>query len=481
MAADAGARWVAALAEVATTLERLGGEGWLVGGCLRDALLGVPVRDVDLAVTCEPLVLAHALQRMRTITIAPLNRDSVRLGLHNVVEGEAPLELDVSPLHGGSLTADLALRDFRVNALALPLGARTEFVALFEQADKRAEYIQPPPSLLDPLGGLADLRDRKIVPASGHALSDDPGRILRAARLAARFGFAPSPVFRDAARAVAPALLDLSGDRLRDELNALLALPRAADGLDLLEEAGGSTVLFPTLHRDGVVAHTFASVRAAGAFQVGGTAYPGMEPLAALVPLWDWYAAPLPDGLPRIVALRWGVLWHGPLPHLRADAPETGGGGAAIRVAAHIKLAGPERAIARKVALYGHAKQVEELVADGEPRRARYFFDQLGDAAVDAITAAAACNAALAVAPVEGMRFSPAVAEGAYDILSRYFSDSEWLIPRRLLTGTDLIRELAMAPGPDIGRMLAELRHAQLDERVRTREEALQWARAHRK
>lgn len=480
MTDDAGASWADVLAEVAGALASLSGEGWIVGGCLRDALLGVPPGDVDLTVTCEPLALARAPRRTGSVTIATLNRESVRIGVRGA-GGEPTLQLDVSPLAGGSLAADLERRDFRVNALALPLAARGELLALPRQVGAFSERVRALPSLVDPLGGLADLRERRIVPASGHALADDPGRVLRAASLAARLGFSPSRSFLDAARAVAPVLPSLAGDRLRSEMNALLALPRAVVGLDLLAETNAVTELFPNLGRDDALTHALASVRAAGALQYGGDVFSGMEPLATLAPLRDWYAAPLPDGLPRIVALRWGLLLHAPLSHASTKRPDIDESDTVTMAGDGVIPAGPERNIALKVALYGHVAQVKDLMSGGDLRRARFFFDQLGDAAVDAIAAAAACNAALAAAPVSDQRYSPAIAATARGILGEYFADRERLIPPRLLAGHDLIRELGIAPGREIGVVLAGVRHAQLEGKVRTRVEALAFARTYQR
>lgn len=480
MAGETSARrWAALLDDVAEALERVDGRGWLVGGCLRDALLGVAVRDVDLAVTCEPVDVARAVKRKWTaLTFAALNRDTVRLGSRGE-DGEPPLQLDFAPLHGGAIEADLARRDFRVNALALPLDARRELVALAALAGAPSESIQPPRSLLDPLGGVGDVRSRVLVPASSHALCDDPGRIIRAGRLVARFGFAASAELLGAARAAAPALRGLTSDRLREELHALLALPRAADGLELLAETGALVVLFPNLSRDGALAHALASVRAVAGLQDGGEAYSGMEALASLEPLRAWYAAALPDGLPRIVALRWGLLAHTAVFYAALeDEPAAGDKVRTLRIAERLPLAGAERTIVAEVMRAGWWR---EVLAERTPDETelRHFFAAAGDAAVDVIVAAAACNAALAVAPVEGQRFAAAVGERARAVLDVYFTDRERLVPPRLLSGGDLMRELGMASGPELGGVLRAVWEAQLDGEVRTREQALGWVREH--
>src|SRR5690349_12066513 len=188
--------WSRLLDETARAVDRLGARGWIVGGCLRDALLGVPVGDVDLAVTCDPSALANAVHAALPVTIARLRR-SVRLGPH--AGDDTACQLDIAPLRGAEITADLARRDFTVNALALPLDARDELLPFLLGASvPRGETDLP--HVIDPLGGLEHLRDRVLHPASDAALRDEPGRTLRAARLIAVAGFAPSAALRDRAR-----------------------------------------------------------------------------------------------------------------------------------------------------------------------------------------------------------------------------------------------------------------------------------------
>src|SRR5690349_19303693 len=186
--------WPRLLGETARAVDRLGARGWIVGGCLRDALLGVPIADVDLAVTCDPAALANAVRATLPVTIARLRR-SVRLGIRPAADGAA-CQLDIAPLHGAEITADLARRDFTINALALPLDARNELLPLMSGAPV-ARSATNLPHLIDPLGGLEHLRARVLHPASDTALHDEPGRILRAARLIAAAGFTPSESLLD--------------------------------------------------------------------------------------------------------------------------------------------------------------------------------------------------------------------------------------------------------------------------------------------
>ena len=104
--------------------------------------------------------------------------------------------------------------------------------------------------LVDPSGGQGDLAARRLVAVSSEAFRLDPGRIVRAARLCARFGLQPDSQTLALARAAVPLLATLSVDRLRDELNLLLALATATDGVALLGDAGALGVLFPGVSGD---------------------------------------------------------------------------------------------------------------------------------------------------------------------------------------------------------------------------------------
>ncbi|HEX9057723.1 MAG TPA: hypothetical protein VF818_09345, partial [Ktedonobacterales bacterium] len=155
--------WRAVLDQVAVQLEQRGERAWLVGGCLRDALLGRPVRDVDLAIAGDPLALARAVApTIGPASIAPLREDVVTVRL--VLAGqsrEAPAQLDLSALRGSTIRADLRARDFTINALALPLSARDTFLALLPPSGSSrpaADNTAAPrtPAWIDPLAGLAD-------------------------------------------------------------------------------------------------------------------------------------------------------------------------------------------------------------------------------------------------------------------------------------------------------------------------------------
>src|SRR5205814_557130 len=146
----------------------------LVGGAVRDTVLGRAVADVDVAVPSGALDLARrCAERLGgTCVVLDAGRGAARV----VTDGG--LTLDLTDFRAPSLEGDLAARDFTVDALAVPLAPLL--------AQGRA-------AIVDPTGGLADLKARRLRPAGAGVLHDDPLRALRGGRPAAARGPRPTP------------------------------------------------------------------------------------------------------------------------------------------------------------------------------------------------------------------------------------------------------------------------------------------------
>jgi tRNA nucleotidyltransferase/poly(A) polymerase len=195
--------------------ELLAGEdAWVVGGAVRDELLGRDVIDLDIA-TREPERAARRFARASGGSPFPL---SERHGAWRVALDEGRT-VDFTPVPG-TIEEDLATRDFALNAIAVPVAGGAE---------------------VDPFGGRADLDARRIRAVSDSVFREDPLRLLRAVRLEDELGFALDPgteelVRRDAALAGRP-----SGERIVQELRRLSADGfRRLDALGLLAPLGGS-------------------------------------------------------------------------------------------------------------------------------------------------------------------------------------------------------------------------------------------------
>lgn len=202
---------VRALADLA---RRDGNGAWLVGGAVRDAALGLPVPEIDVAVARDAEWLARALERAGLGTAVFLSRDRPGPRVFRVA-GRRPL--DLAEIEGGSIAADLARRDFTANAIAASL-------------DDGA--------ILDPFGGVADLARRRLRCVHASNLLDDPLRALRAARFLATHGLAPDAGTLAAARRAAPGLRAVARERIAVELAKLLEAPEASRAFSWAARAG---------------------------------------------------------------------------------------------------------------------------------------------------------------------------------------------------------------------------------------------------
>jgi hypothetical protein len=191
-----------------------GEEAWVVGGAVRDDLLGRAALDLDVACR-DPESAARALVARQGDAVFPLNEE---FGAWRVVLDRSRT-VDFSPLRGDSIDADLAARDFTVNAIAQPVAGG---------------------AVVDPFDGRADVERRVLRTVSPEVFDHDPLRLLRGVRLEDELGFRLDPAAEALTRARAGFVTRAAGERILDELQRLSAdgIERAAD-LGLLEPLGG--------------------------------------------------------------------------------------------------------------------------------------------------------------------------------------------------------------------------------------------------
>ena len=158
---------------------------YLVGGAVRDRVLGKPIHDLDFVMTSPTLPLAKRLadELGGGLYVMDAERDITRVVL---MDGEERLVLDFSALRGPDLEADLRARDYTINAMAMD--------------------VRPPQAVIDPCGGLADLREKRLRACGPTSLSDDPARVLRGVRLALSLSARIEPQTQAWMRAAAPLL-----------------------------------------------------------------------------------------------------------------------------------------------------------------------------------------------------------------------------------------------------------------------------------
>ncbi len=274
------------------TREALAGEvAWLVGGAVRDHLLGRDTGDIDLAIPGDPK--RHA-QRIARAAGGAAFRLSGPFGAWRVVGPRNAWHVDLVTLRDDDIHADLAHRDFTINAMAEPLGGG---------------------ELLDPHGGRQDLERRLVRMVSERSLQEDPLRSLRAVRIAVELDLEIDPATGAAAAATAGAIERVAAERVFGELKRVVSAAAVRRGLELMDAYGLTAVVLPELnalrgieqshfHHLDVHDHTLEVLDAVARLQRDPAAAGLDEGVAELL------AEPLADDLTRGQAMRFAALLH---------------------------------------------------------------------------------------------------------------------------------------------------------------------------
>jgi len=202
------------LLQLFPALSRLPRDAFIVGGAIRDLLLGGDPADVDVACS-DPLSCARAISPK----VIRLGKD--HLTAYRIVLGEHVY--DFAPLLDDSIDRDLGRRDFTVNAMAIPL-------------DRDA--------LLDPHGGRRDIEARIVRMVDPKNFDDDPLRTLKGIRLAVRHRFTVDPETLSAIRSRAPLITTVSAERVSYELSSIFSANEFRKAVTLMRESGLDVPIF---------------------------------------------------------------------------------------------------------------------------------------------------------------------------------------------------------------------------------------------
>jgi poly(A) polymerase len=222
--------------------ERAGHEFYLVGGSVRDALMGRLGNDLDYTTSARPDDIEKLVRRV-THAVWDVGRAFGTIACRITEDDGTVWQVEITTFRadtyvdhtrkpdvafGDHLGGDLVRRDFTVNAMALRVSDG---------------------ELLDPFGGLRDLHEAVIrTPAAAElSFSDDPLRMMRAARFTSQLGFLPDPDVVAAMTAMASRITIVSAERIRDELVKLLLTDDPRPGLNLLVDTGLADIVLPEL------------------------------------------------------------------------------------------------------------------------------------------------------------------------------------------------------------------------------------------
>jgi poly(A) polymerase len=446
-----------------------GREAWLVGGAVRDELLGRATDDVDITFDGDLRRAAREIARSAGGTAFEL---SGAHGAWRVVGRDEPWHVDLVALREGDIATDLAQRDFTINAMAEPLAGGP---------------------LLDPHGGRADLEARRLRMVGPSALADDPLRTLRAVRLSVELGLEIESQTLAALATHAPALERVASERIFGELKRVVGAERPLAGLRLMDAYGLTAAVLPELlplrgveqsvyHHADVHEHTLEVLDTLVALE-RDPAGAGLAEHAGDV--HALLAEPLADDLTRGGALRWAALLHDVAkpqtrvehPGGRVSFPGHDAEGAEVARGILRRLRASERTVEYVGTLIRHHLRLGFLVHQ-RPLSRRDVWRYLRATAphsADVTLLTVADRLA-----TRGRNADPAIAahlEVAGQMLTAALAERAAGPQPPLVRGDELARELGIAPGPQLGQLLAELEEDRYAGAIATRDDALRRAR----
>ena len=443
-------------------------EAWLVGGAVRDELLGRPTEDYDLAVVGDPKRAARVLARATGGTSFPL---SEAFGAWRVV-GREGWHVDVVALRDGDLGRDLRARDFTINARARPLTGG---------------------EIVDPTGGRGDLAAGRVRMTSEAALQDDPLRALRAIRFAVELSLTLEPTTAEAVRRVAPRTGTVAAERVFAELRRVVCAPESSSGLRLMSEHGLTHAVLPELealrgvtqsvfHHVDVHDHTMEVLDAVTVLERDPAAV-GLgrhaEQVVAIL------GEPLADDLTRGQAMRFAALLHDAAKPATRDVTPEGrvtfighdrqGAALAVTVLRRLKVA--QKLIDYVSRLTRDHLRLGYMVHDLPlTRRAAWrYLEETAPYEADTTIFTAADRLA-----TRGRNAGPAIAAHlglVDDMLEHCLARRVAGRPSPLVRGDELMGSLGLSPGPQLGRILAQLAEDAYAGEVTSADDALRRAR----
>jgi tRNA nucleotidyltransferase/poly(A) polymerase len=464
---------------------------WLVGGAVRDLLLGFYTTDLDFVVDGDAIRVARRIANHLGGDYYTLDREreTGRVILREGVPEQ--VTFDIARMRGEDIQEDLRRRDFTINALAVSL--------------------TDPPEWIDPTGGAGDLKDKQLRACSAQSLLDDPARSLRAVRFGLVFDLQITPETIRQVREAGPKLGTISPERLRDEMMKLLGIREPGRAIRLLDHLDLIEYLFPEIiplhdlrqpppHAYDGFEHTIAVMnRLDGLLTLLG---PKHDPEGAADLLLAQASLRLGRYRERLNAhferkLRTGnrvchllnlaALYHD------SGKPSTLGieADGRIRFFGHARV-GAELVEARARALHFSNQEIQDLKCIVEnhmrpgflqeslplTRRAIYrFFRDTAEKGIDVVMLSLADFLGTYTPPAPQDDWSARI-DVARTLLEAYFDQREQCIdPVPLLRGDEVLLELGLTPGPNLGRILKSTLEAQAAGEIQTRAQALDLAR----
>ncbi|MDZ7958828.1 MAG: CCA tRNA nucleotidyltransferase [Aulosira sp. DedQUE10] len=399
---------------------------YMVGGAVRDALLGRSREylDLDFVIPTDAVKVARAIAQHYQAGFVLLDPQRQ---IARVVFPKATV--DIAQQEGASIETDLHRRDFTVNAIA---------------------YNPHTQEIIDPLQGLADLEERVLRMISPANLQDDPLRLMRAYRQAAQLGFTIEPATQKTIRSLAAHITTVAAERVRVEISYLLAIPQGTAAM--ATPAAG----IATAWEDGVLAPFFKNATRESFAKIAA-----VDTAATLISQnWQPLGVELQDYIrDTIKTTRLSIAKLACLVHPNPEAAE-------------IELLQLTYSRAEIQYVTTTLRLLPRLKVTNMSLREQYFFYQeAGTVFSTAVTLALACDNLVGAMPGDKPLsvYAP--------LIDRYLNPDDLVAhPSPIVSGKEIIIALNLPPSPLIGKILTEIAIAQAQGKVSTLKEAIAFA-----
>jgi len=467
-------------------LTKLGIESYLVGGFVRDALLGRDTADIDIAVAGDALEIAPKLAAVlggKYVLLDEVNR----IGRIIVGDEVNRREIDFSTFRD-SIEQDLSRRDFTIDAMALDLS----------QLGKGHTDFQ----IIDPFNGLDDLHQGMIRTVYEAAFQSDPARLLRAIRLAAELGFGIETQTESLIRRYSNLLTKVAGERVREELLRLLAVPQTGQFLAYLDDLGLLTVMIPELaqtkgvvqpkeHFWNVFDHSIKTVSAASFLLRQETWDYALTDVLAVSPWSDvlahHFAQEVSRGSTRGSLLKLAALLHDIAKpqtktidadgQMRFLGHAKDGAVMAANILERLRFSGKEIRLVEAM-IEHHLRPLQTRNTGLPSRHALYrYFRDTSEAGIDILFLSLADHLAARGPQLDLNQWQEHARLVEYILCQRFQQEESVVAPPKLIDGHDLLDTFSLSPGPRIGQLLETVREAQVTGELATREDALAYIR----
>jgi len=488
-------------------LAHQGYRAYIVGGFIRDCLLGRETRDIDIAIDGDAIALAQKVakaiegkfvlldERNGIARVLTVERDGQWGSPEGRRSSQAEWHLDFSSF-SGDIESDLARRDFTINAMAVEL---KQFVIAVSRSSERSEGAaeQSQVELIDPFFGQKDLNGGIVRATSNEIFENDASRLLRAVRIAAELGFVIEPRTEGLIRGSSQYISKVPGEKTREELLRLLRLPRAAYYLMYLDELGLLLALIPEmaeckgveqprLHFWDVFDHSLQTV-AAMEFLIRENALEyGSADILAVAPWSDaideHLSQEVSSGSNHKALLKLGGLLHDIAKPQTKSVDDEGrahfyghtsqGADIAVGILERLRFSNREINLVKSL-VYHHLRPAQMANEELPTQRAIYrYFRDTGEAGIDILLLALGDYLA-SRGPLVDMEEWREHCQLIDYILAEHDKQQVQLLPVKLIDGHDLMNTFGLTPGPLIGELLAMVHEAQASGDITTKEEAL--------